>query len=300
MNFNNCQQQVYNALINYGIYPRPPQCPKGKKGRKCRAMLASYQNNGGDKAINIASANKCDKKCREKIRQQQLLIAQYNVARTNVKTAPPKFDVAEKNYYVGIYGQTEYNDLLLERYTKEIKNITNNEKKIFNGQKENMLLLLEYYEKNILLNEKLNILIKKIITENNILINKIDDIISRRNTNERVIHYDDQRLHNVKKWKKYNLYFLIFIYITLFLLLFIFRRDQITYKIILLFIILFIIPFFLIPSITRVILSTYNWIDDDVSNMGANQLLYKILFEISDELKLFFGFFAGPIEFLAL
>lgn len=300
MNFNDCQEKVYNALINYGIYPRPPQCPKGKKGRKCRAMLANYQNNRGDKAINIATANKCDKACKEKQRQRELLISQYQVAQTNVKTAPPNFDVAEKNYYVGIYGQTEYNNLLLDRYRNEIKNNTNNEKQIFNGQKENMLLLLEYYEKNILLDEKLNILIKKNITENNILINKIDDIISRRNTNERVIHYDDQQLQNVKKWKKYNLYFLIFIYIILFLLLFIFRRDLLSYKIILLFIILFIIPLLLIPSITRLILSLYNWINDDASNIGANQLLYKILLEMSDELKLFFGFFAGPIEFLAL
>jgi hypothetical protein len=300
MNFNDCQEKVYNALINYGIYPRPPQCPKGKKGNKCRAMLASYQKNGGDKAVNIASVNKCDKACKEKQRQRELLISQYQVAQTNVKTAPPNFDVAEKNYYVGIYGQTEYNNLLLDRYRNEIKNNTNNEKQIFNGQKENMLLLIEYYEKNILLDEKLNILIKKYIKENNILINKIDDIISRRNTNERVIHYDDQQLQNVKKWKKYNLYFLISIYIILFSLLLIFRRDLLSYKIILLFIVLLIIPLLLIPSITRIILSLYSWIDADASNMGANQLLYKILLEMSDELKIFFGIFAAPIEFLAL
>jgi hypothetical protein len=301
MNFNDCQEKINNALINYGIYPRRKQCPKGKKGNKCRARLASYQNNGEeDKEIDFLSVTKCDSACKEKKRQQQLLAIKYQGAKTNVKTAPSKLDVAEKNYYVGIYGQSEYNDLLLERYSNEINEISINEKNIFNGQKENMLLLLEYYEKNILLNEKINVLIKKNITENNILINKIDDIISRRNTNERVIHYDDQQLQNVKKWKKYNLYFLIFIYITLFSLLLIFRRDLLSYKIILLFIVLLIIPLFLIPSITRLILSLYNWIGDDTSNMGVNQLLYKILLEMSDELKIFFGIFAAPIEFLAL
>ena len=302
MNFNDCQEKVNNALINYGIYPRRQQCPKGKKGNKCRARFGRYQNNsrGGDKDIYFDPVTECGAACKEKKRQQLLLTLKYQGAKTNIKIAPSKLDVAEKNYYVGIYGQSEYNDLLLERYSNEINEISINEKNIFNGQKENMLLLLEYYEKNILLYEKINGLIKKNITENNILINKIDDIISRRNTNERVIHYDDQQLQNVKKWKKYNLYFLIFIYIILFSLLLIFRRDLLSYKIVSLFIVLLIIPLLLIPSITRLILSLYSWIDADASNMGVNQLLYKILLEMYDELKLFFGIFAAPIEILAL
>lgn len=94
--------------------------------------------------------------------------------------------------------------------------------------------------------------------------------------------------------------YIFFVYILIFLSIFIFQKERFNYTLLFKFLILLLIPLLLIPVVTRTILTFYNWINDNSSNMNPLELVSKMALEITDELKLFFGVFYAPMELLAL
>ena len=147
---------------------------------------------------------------------------------------------------------------------------------------------MENFDKNIALNSKLNELIEITLVKNNELIEKIDTINSTINTNERKSYYNSQQLNNLTNWKKYNMRYLLVLYILLCTSVVMIKRNNLNYKLFIKLLILLIIPLLFIPIITRTILTFYNFITKDASNMGPAQLLAKILLETGDEIKMFF------------
>lgn len=235
----------------------------------------------------ISNITSCDARCQAENRRNEILKRSYLSAKENVKTAPVKRDVAEERYYVSAFGQAEYNETLNEKYKNEIKNKTVNEKKNFNNQKENLLLVLENFDKNISLNSKLNELIEITLIENNELIEKIEKINSTINTNERKTYYNSQQLDSLIKWKKYTMRYLFFIYLILFAIIVMINRNALNFMLFVKILLLLLIPLLFVPIITRIVLNLYNLVTNDASNMGPVQLLTKILLEIGDEMKLF-------------
>ena len=181
----------------------------------------------------------------------------------------------------------------MDKYQDEINTIILNEQTDFSKKKENISILLDYYNKNLLLNDKLDELNENTLKENNILTNTIDNVISNTNTNERLVYYDYSQVEYLKKMKKYIIYLLIIIYTAFFTRLFIFKRDLITKNLVFSITFLFIMPLFLIPIFTRILLSVYNWIYNDTSN--NNKMSSNIILDIYEEIKLFIY---SPINFI--
>ena len=248
----------------------------------------------------ISNITRCDKRCQAENKRNEILRLVYNDAKQNVITAPRKKDIAEKRYYTTAYGQAEYNELLNEKYTDEIKDTVEKEKNDFNSKKENLLLLLQQFDKNISLNNKLNELNEITLNENNDLIEKIEKINSTINTNERKVYYDNQQVDNLKKWKKYTLRYLFILYALILFMILRREKNNLNYLIVIKFIVLLLIPLLFIPVITRIIITFYNWINNDSQHLTPFELLSKIALETSDEFQLFFGAFYAPLEILAL
>ena len=197
----NTKQDIRNALIRSGV--------------PINNNAISDNENGEFNTDYISNITRCDARCQEENKRDEVLRLTYINAKKNVITAPKKRDFAEKIYYTTAFGQGEYNDMQRQKYDQEIKMTTYNEREKFNNQKTNLLLLLDNYDKNILLNNKINELTELTLIENNKLIEKIDKINSTINTNERKTYYNSQQLDNLKKWKKYTLRFLLLVYIRL-------------------------------------------------------------------------------------
>jgi len=248
----------------------------------------------------ISNITRCDERCQSENKRNEILRSLYRDAKQNVRTAPRKKDIAEKKYYTTAYGQAEYNEILNEKYTSEIKDTVEKEKNNFNSKKEKLLLLLQHFDKNISLNNKLNELNEITLNENNDLIEKIEQIKSTINTNERKVYYDNQQVDNLKKWKKYTLRYLFILYALILFMIIRREKGNLNYKILIRVIILLLIPLLFIPVITRAIIAFYNWINNSSQNLSPFELLSKIALETSDEFQLFFGVFYAPLELLAL
>jgi len=289
-------QQIYNALINSGLKINTSTFTTNNNARP---HTTRFSNNPKDPSnlfgINVNSLITCDATCQEEKKKKELLYMNYVDAEENLRNAPNKLNDAEKKYYLSIYGQAEYNDLLMNRYKREIYDKNANALNSFNNKKENILLLLEQYNKNILLNDKLNELINITLKDNNEFIDKIDKIDTNINTNERKIYYDDNQVNRLKFFKKIMVYILLVSYIIFLIILLFSKKELLNYKIVILFTILLIIPLFFIPIITRIVLIVYNWI----SNKDTNTSLSSFLLDIYDEFKLIFGALLSPIDFLA-
>lgn len=296
----NCvsRSKLKSALIRAGV-PINKRA-KIKSSRRSKRRYVDDYDEDEDIDEYISNITRCDARCRRENRRNELLRLTYVNAKENVVVAPAKRDTAEKNYYTTVFGQATYNEILNDKYEDEIKTITQDEKNNFNSQKNTTLLILENYDKNILLNNKLNELIERTLIDNNELIEKIDNLHSTINTNERKVYYNDQQINNLQKWKKYTLRILFLFYVLLLAIILIVKKNNVDYKLFAKFLILILIPLLLLPIITRVILTFYNFINDDAGNMGPAQLISKIILETTDQFKLFLGVFYAPAELLAL
>lgn len=293
-NKNIKKRDIRNALIRAGV-------PVNRTAN-LNEDNDNYDENSKNNVYNqyISSITTCDARCQSQNRINNKLKRIYLDAKLNAKTAPEKKDNAFEKYFVSTYGKAEYNEVLNNKYEREIKQLTDDEKIKYDIKKEKILLTLENFDKNIALNSKLNELIEINLIENNELIQKIDSINSTINTNERKTYYNSQQLNNLTTWKKYTMRYLLLLYVLLFAAIIIINRTALNYKVIIKFLILLLIPLLFIPIVTRIILTFYNFITKDASNMGPAQLLTKILLETGDEMKMFFGIFYAPMEILAL
>jgi len=93
---------------------------------------------------------------------------------------------------------------------------------------------------------------------------------------------------------------LFLFYALLLAIILIVKKNNVDYKLFVKFLILILIPLLLLPIVTRVILTFYNFINEDAGNMGPAQLISKIILETTDQFKLFLGVFYAPAELLAL
>lgn len=210
-------------------------------------------------STNINNNMICDATCKDEKMKSELLYMNYVDAQENLKNAPIKLNEAEKDYYVTTFGQAKYDDLKLDQYKDEINDIIIKERTEFNNNIDNINEQIDNYKKNILLDEKLNDLIDIITKENESLNEKIESITSNINTNERKVYYDDKQILNIKNIKRGFMYLLFVIYIA-FLIILIVKKELLNIKIVILFTVLFIMPYFFIPYISRYIIHLYYFI----------------------------------------
>jgi len=101
---------------------------------KFMTAMADYKMNPADivSSLNkLADEITCGDECQRQ-RIAQLLLEQWNLAKTNFREAPERLKQAEKNYIVNQKGLSFYNNVIYDRHAKNAKEFKANSEKKFN------------------------------------------------------------------------------------------------------------------------------------------------------------------------
>jgi hypothetical protein len=150
----------------------------------------------------------CDPACQRERSANELREKYFN-AKTNLMTAPNQLNVAAKNYYTFVEGESGYNSYLDKKLNDEASKIINDFQNNFNTQVGKITGVLDSYDgllvnyKNIieLYNNYMN---KNIELENKLKTNKSDIL-----TNNRKSYYQDQGMDSLIYYYKWLLFFYV-------------------------------------------------------------------------------------------
>ena len=87
----------------------------------------------------------CDSQCQRE-RTANNLKEQYLQAKVSLETAPQRILETEKNYYVFVKGENEYNEYVDEELSKKADTVIGSYQNTFNEEKENAEILLNELE----------------------------------------------------------------------------------------------------------------------------------------------------------
>jgi len=115
----------------------------------------------------------CGPEC-QKAQRDETLRRSYDQSLLNMKEAPDKVKVAEKEYYISMNGSEFYNNVVKDRYTTEISNESS---KIIDDQKNNLTTfnsIVNDYDVSNLYIKRITDLMNRLVLENTNLNNKLD------------------------------------------------------------------------------------------------------------------------------
>tara|TARA_A100001035_G_scaffold279684_1_gene281838 strand:- start:4299 stop:5009 length:711 start_codon:yes stop_codon:yes gene_type:complete len=199
-------------------------------------------------AINnmVSSVNEnasCNSEC-QKEKNIEILYQNWQDKLNLKENLPEQEKEAHKKWYIAVYGEEAYYNLIQERLTKETnKQILSNSNKNNNLQNE-INNLEEKNKKLVEVNNTLRDYKNKLNSENKLLEIKLDEIIGNINKNNRKFDYENIEIKNILVTK----YFVIFLYYIIFVLFIIFGNLSVNNfyknkKIIILMILYIIFPF---------------------------------------------------------
>lgn len=150
----------------------------------------------------------CDSACQRERTSNELREKYFN-AKTNLMTAPNQLNVAAKNYFTYVEGESGYNNYLEKKLGDEATKITTDFQNNFNTQVEKITNALDSYD-GLLVNY-INIIElynnyadKNIELENDLKIQKSDVL-----TNHRKSYYQDQGMDTLISYYKWLLFFYV-------------------------------------------------------------------------------------------
>lgn len=173
-------------------------------------MNSGFDLNNFNSFLQAASEQiACGTECqRQKMTDE--LESKYLDAESNLSLAVPKYEIAKKEYYTYVGGQSGYNQMLEEELNNKSELIVKSFKDNFNDEINKIKSLLETYD-GILINFR-NVLdlytqyVKENVYLNKKLKTETNDVL----TNERKTFYEDQ---NIDSLNGYYYYVLLVIYI---------------------------------------------------------------------------------------
>lgn len=203
-----------------------------------------FDVNKFNKFLDSASkAIECGTECQRNKKKEDLK-NKYLTAESNLDLAEPQYQVAKKNYYTYVSGQSGYNDMMEREYTEQAELFVSEFTENYEEELENVNTEINSYS-GILVNFR-NIveLYKKYKEDNYKLFKELKDQSNDVLTNDRKTYYEDQ---NIGVLNVYYYYFLWTIYIVILVCYAVFSLkypSPYSYKVrILIFIVLFILPF---------------------------------------------------------
>ena len=198
----------------------------------------------------------CGPEC-QKAQRDETLRRSYDQSLLNMKEAPDKVKVAEKEYYISMNGSEFYNNVLKDRYTTEISDESS---KIINDQKNNLTTfnsIVNDYDVSNLYIKRITDLMDRLVLENTNLNNKIDRLSSNVTTNDRKTYYEEQQINYVGTWKTYSLYIYWLLFIVYCAVALIFKNKILCYKTWIKILILSLVPMIVFPLLKKFILFKY-------------------------------------------
>lgn len=205
----------------------------------------------------------CDSQCQTE-RNANILKEKYLRVKNSLETAPSRILETQKNYYVFVNGENEYNEFLEQELSKKADVVIDSYSNIFNELKENAEILSNELE--IIKENSINTydLYNDYIKNNRIISKKFKLYESDVFTNFRKTYYEVNEYENVlTKYNFYYRFYYIFSFIYI-ILLFIYGRKIYSMKtIIILIIIVLIYPYF-INYLVQLILGTYYYFQNKI------------------------------------
>jgi hypothetical protein len=196
----------------------------------------------------------CGKECQKQKKAEQLKTNYLN-AQANLSLAGPQYEVAKKDYYTYVDGQSGYNQMMEDEYTSKSQLIVQTFNNNYNDEISKIKSMLETYD-GILIN-LINVvdLYKQYKTENAELFLKLKNETNDVLTNERKTYYEDQNIDSLNKYYYYILLIIYIITVICFAIFSLFYPSQSSWKIkgslFLLFLVLPFISTFLLGKIIQ-------------------------------------------------
>ena len=220
---------------------------------------------------------RCGPEC-QKAQRDETLRRSYDQSLLNMKEAPNKVKVAEKEYYISMNGSEFYNNVLKDRYTTEISDESS---KIINDQKNNLTTfnsIVNDYDVSNLYIKRITDLMDRLVLENTNLNSKIDRLSSNVTTNDRKTYYEEEQITNIGTWKTYILYIYWLLFIVYCVVALIFKNKILCYKTWIKILILALVPMIIFPLLKKLILFNYyltNKITDMFNLKDIKKNVYK-------------------------
>jgi hypothetical protein len=200
---------------------------------------------------------KCGPVC-QKMQRDQNLKRSYEDALTNYKEGPYRVREAEKNYYVAAKGAAFYNDMIKERYSKEIKEMAIANIKEHKNNVEEIKNDISQYESELIYSGKLKNLLNNVVADNEELRENIKDYNSTVYTNDRKTYYEDQQIENLNRWRRIIIILFWIIFVAYCVNLLILKQkygDKFSWIKLL---VVALVPFYVVPFIQKIILWIYH------------------------------------------
>lgn len=145
----------------------------------------------------------CDTDC-EREKNIERLRKEWKESEKKLKTLPKTIISNEKKYYVTNNGEDYYrNNILKERYIKNIKQWRQDQLNKFNEINDVMESTLQNYKSQSIAKSRINQLLKEVEEKNKILKREIDDYYKKTFTAERRVWYQTEDNDNLLSWRFY-------------------------------------------------------------------------------------------------
>ena len=164
----------------------------------------------------------CDPACQRERTANELRNKYFN-AKDNLITAPNQLNVAAKNYYTFVEGESGYNSYLEKKLESEATKITSEFQNNFNTQVRKINEALDSYDGLIVNYENIVELYNQYKNENITLENELKTKKSDILTNNRKTYYQDQGMDSLMYYYKWLLFF--YVVIVLVCIFFMFRTK---------------------------------------------------------------------------
>lgn len=207
-------------------------------------MSNSFDLNNFNSFLQAASDQiSCGTDCQQQNQANQLKTNYVN-AEANLHLARPQFDIAKKEYYTHVDGQSGYNQMMEQEYTNNSEQISNTFKQNFNDEINKVKSLLDTYG-GILINFRNVVdLYTQYKEENAYLYKKYKTDTNDTLTNERKTYYEDQNITSLQSFYKYILIIIYVIVVICYVVFSLMYPSQTSWKIrIILFILFVALPF---------------------------------------------------------
>jgi hypothetical protein len=198
----------------------------------------------------------CGTECQQQ-KQANQLKTNYQNAESNLQLARPQYDIAKKEYYTYVDGQSGYNQMMEQEYTNDSEIKSNDFKTKFKEQLNESKSLLGTYESILMNYNNVVELYLQYQKENFYLYKQYKTDTNDTLTNERKTYYEDQNISSLNNVYKYVLLIIYCIVVICYIIFFIMYPSQMSWKIRLLLLLFFIaLPFvstFLLGKIIQLI-----------------------------------------------
>lgn len=218
---------------------------------------------------NSAEQLRCGPDC-QALEATQTLKEKYEVAKTNVASAPGEYEIAKKNYYTHIMGQSGYNDYIQNNLTAQSNNIETNINTAINPLILEMKDLNDNYKTSYSSYTYLSKLDKKYNDEINELEQNIKESAVTTGdvtTNDRKTYYQKQNYDGLLKYYEFSLWVYYLLLMVFTVMLFLMNRTMGLFKKIIFIVFFFLYPFFATDITLWIIRIFYNFTELLPSNV---------------------------------